>query len=180
MKYGYIYRIIYTNPNSHLYNHYYIGQKKLLKNESLLDPNGSYYYHGSSSRAIKEYWPYYSEHKKEILAWANNKEELDNLEIYFVDKDLNTPLCINVNPGGTGGSAKGKKMSKEFCDKQKLSQLGHEVKEETRLKISITHQGSNNGMYGKTPWNKGKINVQQCPIKGRHRVYDNNGKYHYE
>lgn len=63
MKYGYIYIIYFTDPKSDLYNHYYIGRKKYRKNESLTDPNGSRYYHGSSSRAKKEYWPFYSLHE---------------------------------------------------------------------------------------------------------------------
>lgn len=170
MNYGYIYIIYFTDPLSHLYNHYYIGQKKYNKKESLTDPKGPYYYHGSSHRADKEYWPFYSLHEKKILAWAESKAELDKLEAKFINPNLNDPLCINIIPGGTGGSQKNKKMSKEFCDKQKISQIGHEVKQETRNKISITHLGSNNGMYGKEPWNKGKKGVQAGPNKGKKRT----------
>lgn len=170
MKYGYIYIIYFTDPRSHLYNHYYIGQKKYNIKESLTNQDGPYYYHGSSHRAIKEYWPFYSLHEKKILSWAYSKEELDELEALFINPHLNDPLCINMIPGGTGGSMKGKKMSQNFCQKQKESQKGHEVKQETRKKISETHLGSNNGMYGKEPWNKGKKNVQQCPIKGKKRT----------
>lgn len=49
--YGYIYRITYTNHNSDLYNHFYDGQRKIRNNENILDPNGKYYYHGSSKIA---------------------------------------------------------------------------------------------------------------------------------
>lgn len=94
-KYGYIYKITYTNKNSHLFKHFYYGQHKYHEGESLLDPKGRYYYHGSSIRADREYWPYYSEHKKEIIEWCTSLDELKNKEYLYISENIDDPLCIN-------------------------------------------------------------------------------------
>lgn len=79
----------------------------------------------------------------------------------------------------------GKHLSEET--KQKLSEVnkGKHHSEETKRKQSESHKG-------KTPWNKGKTNCyseetktkksesMKGKNKGAHRVYDKNGKYHYE
>lgn len=96
MKYGYIYKITYLDEHSHLYNHFYYGQHAYIKGESLYDPNGKYYYHGSSTRAYREYWPYYTKHKKEILCWCNSALELKEKENEYIEQNINDPLCINV------------------------------------------------------------------------------------
>lgn len=100
MQYGYIYKITATDINSNLVNHYYLGQKKYRVNESLFDPNGTYYYHGSSSILKRDYWPYYSEHKKEILEWADDAEELNRLEMKYISNSYKDPLCLNIAHGG--------------------------------------------------------------------------------
>lgn len=82
MHYGYIYKITATDINSNLVNHYYLGQKKYIVNESLFDPNGTYYYHGSSSILKRDYWPYCSEHKK-----FKNWEQLKDGKIQKNEKD---------------------------------------------------------------------------------------------
>ena len=177
MKYGYIYKITYTDELSHLFNHFYYGQRKYYKNESLLDPTGPYYYHGTSSRANKEYWPYYSSHTKEIICWADNKDELDKLEIDIISNNIENPLCINVRPGGKGGCEKGRipwnkglkgvqvsankgksawnkglKTPNETRIKQSKSAQGHKVSDEQREK-----QRNSMKEYYKTHdiWNKG-------------------------
>ena len=94
--YGYIYKITYLDERSHLINHFYYGQHKYIEGESLFDPNGKYYYHGSSVRASKEYWPYYSKHKKEIICWCDNPEDLCEKENEYIKHNINNPLCINV------------------------------------------------------------------------------------
>lgn len=61
--------------------------------------------------------------------------ELDEWEKFYI-KELNTvfPNGYNANEGGT---------------------ISFKVSEETKEKISKANKGENNGMYGKTPWNKG-------------------------
>lgn len=43
-------------------------------------------------------------HKKEILEFLKNREELRSREIQIINEDLlNDPLCMNINLGGDGG-----------------------------------------------------------------------------
>lgn len=164
MKYGYIYKITYTDKRSHLCNHFYYGRHKLWKNESLLDPNCPHYYHGSSTIAYKYYWPYYSSHTKEIICWADNAQELNTLEYDIINKHINDPLCINVADGGWGGKTgevseeTRKKLSEAKKGKPTWS-LGKKFSDKHKQNISIYHwdtSGENNPMYGKTHPMKGK------------------------
>lgn len=161
MKYGYIYIIYFTDHNSSLYNHFYIGQRKLHKNESLYDPNGKNYYHGSSTIAQKEYWPYYSLHKKEILCWCDSKEELFEKEHYFILQHINNPLCINKNTGGSAkwpGWNKGLKTPEETRKKQS----------EAKFKYFSEHECYNKN---RTHSKESKKNMKE----GTQRFYDNGG-----
>lgn len=164
MNYGYIYKITYKDKRSHLFNHFYYGQHKYRKGESLLDPDGPYYYHGSSIIAYRTYWPYYTEHTKEIICWADTAEELDNLERNIIKEHINDPLCINVAEGGNGGSTGNpseetrRKISESKKDKPTWS-LGKTFSDKHKHNMSIYHwdtSGEKNPMYGKTSTMKGK------------------------
>lgn len=160
MNYGYIYKITYKDKRSHLFNHFYYGKHKLWKNESLLDSNGPHYYHGSSSRANKEYWPYYTEHTKEIICWAADLDELNKLEVYYISININDPLCINCAPGGYGGTLF---ISDETKKKISDANKGKIISEEQRKRHSEMLKGKHPWNYGKsgaqTAWNKGLIGV---------------------
>ncbi len=83
---------------------------------------------------------------------------------------------------------KGKKLSNEHCDHIKggISKYyedhdgywkNKKLSNETKQKMSDSHKG-------KCPQNLKAIHEYQklygSPVKGKHRVYDENGKYHYE
>ena len=57
---------------------------------------------------------------------------------------------------------KGKTMSNESKQKNREAHQGKHLSEETRKKQSEANKGN------------------PCPIKGKHRVYDDNGKFHFE
>ena len=161
MKYGYIYIIYFTDPKSDLYNHFYIGQRKLRKDESLFDPNGKHYYHGSSSIACKEYWPYYTLHKKEILCWCDSKEELFEKEYEYIKENIDNPLCINKNTGGSPrwpGWNEGKKTPDRVRKKQS----------DAKFKYFAEHECYNKNRVHSE---KSKCNMQI----GTQRFYDNGG-----
>ena len=75
----------------------------------------------------------------------------------------------------------GKKFSEET--KRKMSEAKKNMSEETKLKISKAIKGERNGMFGKTPWNKGKTLSEETKLKiretskGRNkdRIWINNG-----
>lgn len=77
------------------------GKKYIGKDE---DNNPKYLGSGLHLiRAIKKYGK--KNFQKEILAYANNKEELNELEIYYIDyyNAQKSDLFYNIAPGGTGG-----------------------------------------------------------------------------
>lgn len=77
-KYGYVYRI--TNL---INSKTYVGQHKVIKNENWLSYMGS----GRLVRyAIHKYGV--ENFSKELLSYANSKEELDILEKSFIEKEL--------------------------------------------------------------------------------------------
>lgn len=172
MKYGYVYKITYLDEHSHLYNHFYYGQHAYIEGESLYDTDGKYYYHGSSTRAKKEYWPYYAKHKKEILCWCNSALELKEKENEYIEQNINDPLCINVvvsnkvSPQTYTDSSMKERISNSLKQYYKehpealmhMSEIrkgkestmkGKKMSEESRKKLSESHKG-------KETWSKGK------------------------
>lgn len=107
--FGYIYKTVIINPNSSLHQHFYIGQKQ---SPAFLD-----YYYGSGKK-LRDYFNKHCNRKwsrhiykeeakslglhREILATAENIDELNSLEEYYVNKELNNPLCLNLMTGGLG------------------------------------------------------------------------------
>ena len=92
--YGYIYKT--TNL---INKKIYIGQKKskiFLENKYL----GSGLY---LKRAVKKYGK--ENFKVELIAWASNREELNNLEKYYILKynSLNSNIGYNIANGAFGG-----------------------------------------------------------------------------
>lgn len=107
--FGYIYKTVIINPSSSLHQHFYIGQKQ---SPVFLD-----YYYGSGKK-LRDYFNKHCNRKwsrhiykeetellglhREILAVAENIDELNSLEEYYVNKELNNPLCLNLMTGGYG------------------------------------------------------------------------------
>lgn len=113
--YGYIYKTTINNSESELNGCFYIGQKA--------SPVVVENYYGSGP-TLKKYFQSVAKrvkcnklHKdeaialglqREILAWANTREELDELEAGYVNPMLENPLCLNRMIGGSGYSKCGK------------------------------------------------------------------------
>ena len=91
-KYHYIYRITCLKNNR-----YYIG---MHSTDDLEDG-----YMGGGKRiknSVKKHGK--DAHRKEILEFFENREDLKNKEIQLVNEELlNDPLCMNLNLGGDGG-----------------------------------------------------------------------------
>lgn len=107
--YGYIYKTTIRNPESELNGCFYIGQKassEVVEN-----------YYGSGP-TLKDYFKTIAKrvrcnkiHKdeaialglhREVLAWGNSQEELDELEEGYVNSELNNVKCLNRMIGGSG------------------------------------------------------------------------------
>lgn len=125
--YGYIYMT--TNL---INGKMYIGQKKstnFLKERYL----------GSGSllrKAVKKYGK--ENFKVEMLCECDSKEELDEMEIYFIKQfdAKNNDNFYNLTPGGESGVG-GPKFK------------GHKHTEESKKKISEGNKGANNKFFGK-------------------------------
>ena len=182
MKFGYIYKITYLDERSHLFNHFYYGEHAYSEGESLLDPNGPNYYHGSSARAKKEYWPFYSKHNKEIICWCDTPEELKEKESEYISNNIDDPLCINVvisnklSPKVYTNTTMKERISnslKQYYNDHPealdhMSEIrkgkdtwmkGKKHSDETKKKMSDVNKG-------RTPWNKGKKGIQVAWNKG--------------
>lgn len=139
----------------------YIGQ----------DSNDNPKYLGSGkilTLAIKKYGN--NNFKKEILERCISKEQLNNMEIYWIHKldSMNLNVGYNISNGGQGGNL-GMVVNKKISDavsklykdpayicnsneyKQRLSNSlkGRFVSEETRIKISNAQKGAKGYWYGK-------------------------------
>jgi len=158
MTYRYIYKITCTTGS--LKDKFYYGQHTT---DNLDDG-----YKGSGVMIQRYYKKHPNDYIKEIISYHENKSELDNAEISIISKYINDDNCLNLSPGGFGGSVKGiknpnygKHLSEET--KKKLSEA-HKGKpsnlsEESRNKISEVHKNQ-------IPWNKGK----KCgPLSEEHR-----------
>jgi hypothetical protein len=91
-KYHYIYKITCLRNER-----YYIG---MHSTDNLEDG-----YTGGGKRiknSVKKHGK--DAHRKEILEFFENREDLRNREIQLVNEELlNDPMCINLNKGGDGG-----------------------------------------------------------------------------
>lgn len=171
MRYYYTYRITCTAGS--LKDHYYSG-KHITSN---LDDG----YKGSGKIINDYYKKYPTDFIKEILCFYETKELLANAERELIEQYLDDELCLNLTRGGNGGGAfgrvvseetkrkvsesnkgkkrgytwnKGKKMSKEFCDKVSQSHKGKTLSEEHKQKIKDSsnlhpERHITNGMKGK-------------------------------
>lgn len=123
MTYRYIYKITCTAGS--FKGKFYYGQHTT---DNLDDG-----YKGSG-RLINDYYQKYpNDYIKEILAFYDSKEELNQAEYDIIHPYINNEICLNLVEGGKVNT-------------------GYNLKEETKQKLSDAHKG-------KTPWNKGKHNI---------------------
>lgn len=117
--FGYIYKTTIINPSSKLHNHFYIGQKQSI---TVVE---NYY---GSGRKLRDYIKKHinkSNFKninskeaeslglhREILASAEDINELNTLEAKFVNQELDNPLCLNLMTGGFGRVVKKEVISR--------------------------------------------------------------------
>jgi group I intron endonuclease len=111
----------------------------------------------------------------QIIKWVN-KEELNQNEIYFIEKyDSNNPeFGYNIREGGING-----KQSKETKDKISKNSphywKGKTFPEETRYKMSLAKKGKcsgvNNPFYGKK---HSQATVKKIIESGKGRIYSKN------
>jgi len=152
--------VIYKTTNL-INNKIYIGQ----------DSRNNPEYFGSGkilNNAIKKYGK--SNFKKEILEECSSKEELNDREIYWINKlnSMDTNVGYNIAIGGHGGNLGklvNKKISKtirqlyddpnsvynsiEYKNRLSEGQKGRIVTEETRKKISDAQKGDKAYWHGK-------------------------------
>ncbi len=84
--------------------------------------------------------------KAEILRECETQDELNKWEMYYIDK-LNTvsPNGYNLTDGGGG-------------------RVHSKISEETRQKMSVSHSGSKNAMYGKTHTKEARIKIKNARL----------------
>jgi len=141
-------------------NHVYIGQtiyslenRKIRHKHDAFKKNiNHFFYH-----AIRKYgWDNFG---WKILARAYSREELNNLEKFYISEYRKITKCYNSTDGGEGMSG--------FC-----------LSEKAKEKISKANKGkcagNKNPMYGRSmvPWNKGKTNIysEETKIKLREAI----------
>ena len=141
-KFGYIYKI--TLPD----NRFYIGKKE--------SPVVVPYYFGSGTHinrwfkknfgckscACPENIAQNKGIKRQVLAWASNRECLKCLErIYVGNLWKNNKRCLNLSAGGKGGTYVHTEEQKRIVSEKMKKWMANPM---------------HNGMFGKQAWNKGK------------------------
>lgn len=141
MSYGYIYKITNTINNKS-----YVGLHKAEKFDS------SYFGSGVLiKKAIEKYGK--ENFIIEILDWAQDREELNTKEKYWITElDTQIPKGYNIAQGGDGGdifSQLSPERQQKVREKLSKSLKGRTISEETREKHRQNMLGENNHMYGK-------------------------------
>ena len=148
--------LIYKTSNI-INNEFYIGIHKTNK------INDGYLGSGLRiKRSIKKYGK--KNFRKEILFLSEDKKIASDKEIEFINLYNDNILCLNVGPGGIGGSNfKGKHHSEETKEKLRKTNLGKSYNK------------------GQIPWNKGKKNcyseISLDKMKNAAKLRHNN--YHH-
>lgn len=144
--------IIYKITNL-INNKIYVGQS--------ININNSYY--GSGIRIINAIKKYGKQNfKKDILCECSSIEELNEKEMFWINKLDSRKNGYNISYGGKGkgtcseetkrkisASRKGIKHSQEAKKKMSLSQTGKKLSIETKNKMSISRKGHVGYMKGK-------------------------------
>lgn len=96
---GYIYKITINNPDSSFHNKFYMGRK----HGNVF--NSKYF---GSGKMLKYYKNKYGTDGLlvEVLTWCNSENELMLAEKSIIAENLSNINCLNIHPGGKGGSGK--------------------------------------------------------------------------
>lgn len=149
-KYYYTYLIIPTNKNSQFYMNVYFGQKTMRS----LNKD---HYTGSGRKITRYIEKYPNDYYKKYLGFYNNLKELCKAEYELIHPHLNKEYCMNLKEGGGNGplSEETKQIIRERLTGKPLNRdpwnkgLKNCFSEETRKRISESHKGEKNNMYGK-------------------------------
>ena len=140
--YGYIYMT--TNLRN---NKKYVGKHA----RASFDKN----YYGSGiviEKALKKHGK--NNFKIEILDWAENKQQLNKKEKYWIQylEAIDSEEFYNISPGGDGGKVWKGEHPLKGAPKENHPRYGKKLSESSKLKISQSNTGkltgSNNPMYG--------------------------------
>jgi group I intron endonuclease len=107
--------------------------------------------------AIKKYG--LENFSKTILEECSNKDELNEKEIFWIDKLKTIANGYNLTEGGTGGDlSEFIKYDENWVENQRLSTKKYwdNISDDERKKRSESVSGEKNGMYGKEGFWKGK------------------------
>lgn len=159
MIYRFIYKITCTNGS--LKGKFYYGQHTTEK----IDDG----YKGSG-KILRDY---YKKHKndyiREIIAYYNTKEELNDAEKEIINLHINDDDCINIALGGKGGNiCNYHKVSEETRKKLSDIKKGHIVSEETKNKISKANKGNVYRGYG---WHQSEETKKKIGELAKQRVH---------
>ena len=117
------------------------------------DGNG-YLHNAHFQSAISKYgWDGF-EHL--IIQDGLSRDEANCIEQEYIAKFNLTNPKYGYNQTNGGDGTVGYLHTAETKQKMSQSRIGRVFTEETRQKISNKNSGAQNGMYGATPWNKGK------------------------
>lgn len=152
------YMLIYETTNN-------INGKKYIGQHSTLDIDDGYIGSGVLlTKAINKYGK--NNFSRKILQYANNKDELNELEKYYIDKfnAIESDMYYNIAEGGYGNpmagltdeqkeeyrkkmseAHKGKQLSEETKSKLRKANLGKHHTEETKAKLSEALKGKYTG-----------------------------------
>ena len=159
MSYGYIYKVTHE-PSGR----FYIGQRVCRKGGKI---DESYWGSGAVWKKILKKYPL-AEFTREVLAFADNPEVLNQLEEVYVGDLFETDTnCVNLKSGGdqfifsddvkkrisvanTGekNGMYGKKHSEETKKKIAQKHTGMRASDATKQKLSEMRKGKRNPMYG--------------------------------
>ena len=155
MTYRYIYKITCTAGS--FKDKFYYGQH--------ITDNLDDGYKGSGRKLCDYYKKHRNDYTKEIIAFYETDEELNQAEYDIIKPWLNTEICLNLKDGGGN-----KKLSEETKKKMSESQKGKHHSEEARKKMSESHKGKHI-----TEEHKRKL-LESCIG----RVSPNKGNHHSE
>lgn len=161
--YGYVYKTTILNSESELNGYYYIGQKvadHVIENYYGSGPTLRKYFRtvikSRHARKVNKDAAVALGLHREILAWANTREELDELEVGYVNAELNNLHCLNRMTGGSGYA----KCGKTYLDDETLQYREDEV----FVDIEGTHYQISN--YGRVK-NKDTGHINSHFVKNR-------------
>lgn len=169
MIYRYIYKITCTAGS--FKDKFYFGQHTTEK----LDDK----YKGSG-RLISDYYKKYpNDYIKEILAFYNTQEELNQAEYDIIKPWLGNSKCLNIVGGGNKGE-----VTEEYRQKMREVQIGLQAGEkhpmygkhhtdESKIKMSENRKGK---CTGENNCNYGKLKGKDNPMYNKHHTEESKRK----